>query len=212
MPCSYRLLPRTFFEVSPLQVAPALLGKLLIRRQHGRARRVRLVETEAYLGSGDAAAHSAVGRTARNAVLFGPPGHLYIYLIYGMHLCLNVSTLPDGQAGGVLFRAAEEEGVPPLTLSGPGRLARALGMTRASNGSDLTRKGEIFLADDGFRPEAIVVTPRVGIRKAALLPHRFLLPDHAAVTRPRGPVLQTLRGAAIPALLPIASGGGKQLS
>ncbi|MGH9412153.1 MAG: DNA-3-methyladenine glycosylase [Terriglobales bacterium] len=211
MPCSFKALPRSFFNAGPTQVAPALLGKLLIRRHRGREHRIRLVETEAYRGSGDDAAHSAAGRTARNAVLFGEPGHAYLYLIYGLHLCLNVSTLPEGQAGGVLFRGAEEDGLPPITYSGPGRLSRALGLSLADNGCDLTAPGSLFLADDGARPAAIAVTPRVGIRKAAQLPYRFFLPGHDAVTRPRGPVLEVLRGSAISALLPIASGSAKTL-
>lgn len=177
-------------------VAPALLGKLLVRRQRGKVRLLRLVETEAYLGSGDAAAHAAAGRTARNAVLFGEAGHAYIYLSYGLHLCLNVSTLPEGQAGGVLFRAAEAAGMPAIAASGPGRLARVLHLTRAENGLDMTVPGTLYLADDGFCPEEIVVTGRIGIRKAAGLPYRFLLPGHASVSRPRGPVLERLADCA----------------
>lgn len=180
-----RPLGRRFFNDDPTRVAPALLGKLLIRRWRGREHRLRLVETEAYCGRDDAAAHAAAGRTARNAVLFGEPGRAYVYLIYGMHWCLNVSTLPDGQAGGVLFRAAEEEGAPPLAYSGPGRLTRALGITRACNGRDLTQPGPLYLADDGYETPEIIVTARVGIRKAEQLPYRFYLPAHPAVTRPR---------------------------
>jgi len=166
-------------------VAPGLLGKLLVRRQGGREQRARIVETEAYLGEDDAAAHAAAGRTARTAVLFGPPGRAYVYRIYGLHWCLNVSTLPEGQAGGVLFRAAGE-------LSGPGRLTRGLAVGGALNGCDLTRPGALFLADDGYRPASIAVTARVGIRKAADLPYRYYLEGEAAVSRPRGPVLQRL--------------------
>lgn len=183
MPSTSSPLPRSFFHPPPDQVAPALLGKLLIRRLGAREHRIRLVETEAYLGSGDRAAHSAAGRTPRNAVLFGPPGHAYVYFIYGMYYCLNVSTLPDGQAGGVLFRAGEESGLPPRALSGPGRLTRALGIDLASNGCDLTRPGPLFLADDGFRPARIAHGPRVGIRRDAHLPLRFFLPAHPALSR-----------------------------
>jgi DNA-3-methyladenine glycosylase len=96
-----------FFNRDPRQVARALLGKLLIRKTRGGILAGRIVETEAYLGKGDEAAHSAAGRTARNSVLFGPPGHAYVYFIYGNHYCLNVSCLPDGVPGGVLFRALE---------------------------------------------------------------------------------------------------------
>ena len=166
----------------PTTVAPALLGKLLIRRQRGRELRARIVETEAYLGQDDAAAHAAAGLTARTAVLFGPPGRAYIYLIYGLHWCLNVSTLPEGQAGGVLLRAAGE-------WSGPGRLTRGLDIDAGLNGWDLTRPGPLFLADDGTLPASIAVTARVGIRKAAQLPYRYFIEGEAAVSRPRGPVL-----------------------
>ncbi|MGH9475001.1 MAG: DNA-3-methyladenine glycosylase [Terriglobales bacterium] len=187
-------LSRSFFDHDPTHVAPALLGKLLIRRWRGHQHCVRLVETEAYVGTGDAAAHSAVGRTDRNAVLFGEPGHAYVYLIYGLHWCLNVSTLPEGQAGGVLFRAAAEPGAPPLRYSGPGRLTRALAIARAANGCDLTLPGALYLADDGFQAPEIAVTERVGIRKAEHLPYRFYLPGFDAVTRPRSPVRARLRG------------------
>ncbi|MGH9481260.1 MAG: DNA-3-methyladenine glycosylase [Terriglobales bacterium] len=182
-------LPRRFFLHSPTVVAPALIGKLLIRRQGGRERRARIVETEAYLGQGDAAAHAAAGLTARTAILFGEPGRAYIYLIYGMYLCLNVSTLPAGEAGGVLFRAAEEVGGEAAAgalrgaLTGPGRLTRGLGIGAALNGCDLTRRGPLYLADDGGVPPAIAVTARVGIRKAVELPYRYCWAGHAAVSR-----------------------------
>jgi DNA-3-methyladenine glycosylase len=101
------LLTADFYNRDPRRVARALLGKLLIRKSRRGILAGRIVETEAYLGTGDAAAHSAAGKTARNAVLFGPPGYAYVYFIYGNHYCLNVSCLPDGVAGGVLFRAFE---------------------------------------------------------------------------------------------------------
>ena len=97
-------LPQAFYDRDPRKVSRALLGKVLVRRERGRALAGRIVETEAYL-DGDPAAHSYVGRTARNDVLFGPPGRCYVYFIYGNHYCLNVSCLPDGTPGAVLFRA-----------------------------------------------------------------------------------------------------------
>ena len=103
-----RPLPRAFFSRDPRRVARDLLGKVLVRKAPRLT--ARIVEVEAYLGASDPAAHSAAGKTARNAVLFGPPGYAYIYFIYGNHYCLNVSCEPDGEAGGVLFRAVE-----PLT-------------------------------------------------------------------------------------------------
>jgi DNA-3-methyladenine glycosylase len=157
------------------------------------------VETEAYLGEHDAAAHAASGKTARNAVLYGPPGHAYIYSIYGLHACLNVSCLPEGDPGGVLFRALEpllglpqmrrnrgliqSSGVHQLT-SGPGKLCQALGITRAQdNGLDLTRaNGRLCLMEDDFQCGEIRVTPRIGITKAADWPLRFFLAGNACVS------------------------------
>ena len=98
---------RDFYLNRPEVVARGLLGKLLIRKIDGQTLIGRIVETEAYLGQDDPAAHSFAGMTSRNSVLFGPPGHAYVYFIYGMYYCLNVSCEPDGQAGGVLFRALE---------------------------------------------------------------------------------------------------------
>ena len=187
MGCSCKPLPRRFFLPPPDEVAPQLLGKLLVRRKEGARVELlaRIVETEAYLGAGDAAAHSARGLTRRTAPLFGEPGHAYVYLIYGLHYCLNVSTLPAGQAGGVLFRAAEwinPKHEPSRSLRGPGRLCAALGITVAQNGLDLTQPGTLFLADDGWRPGQIALTPRIGIRKSAELPLRFLIAGHPAVS------------------------------
>src|SRR5271157_3142687 len=106
-PARITFLKPGFFNRDPRRVARALLGKLLVRKTPRGTLAGRIVETEAYLGKGDAAAHAAAGRTARNAVLFGPPGHAYVYFIYGNHYCLNASCLPDGVPGGVLFRALE---------------------------------------------------------------------------------------------------------
>jgi DNA-3-methyladenine glycosylase len=192
-------LARSFFDASPEQVARALLGKILVHRSADGPLAGRIVETEAYLGEHDAAAHAASGRTARNAVLYGPPGHAYIYNIYGLHACFNVSCLPEGDPGGVLLRALEplqgiaemrrnrglsaSAGIDQLT-SGPGKLCQALGITRAAdNGLDLTRAGSrLGLVEDDFRCGEIRVTPRIGIRKAADWPLRFFLAGHACVS------------------------------
>src|SRR5260221_283453 len=139
-------LPRSFYDRDPRRVGRDLLGKVLLRREGRRLLAGRIVEVEAYLGD-DPAAHSFAGRTERNAVLWGPPGISYVYFIYGNHYCFNVSCLPDGEAGGVLFRAVEplvgleemaqargivmqnQRDLRSLT-SGPGRLAQAFGITR----------------------------------------------------------------------------------
>ncbi|HYG98397.1 MAG TPA: DNA-3-methyladenine glycosylase [Terriglobales bacterium] len=193
-PTRLRPVPRDFYNRNPRQVAPDLLGKVLIRREREALISGRIVETEAYLGTDDAAAHSATGKTARNAVLFGPPGYAYVYLIYGNHFCLNVSCLGEGDAGCVLIRALEplagiEEmghlrglNIDPakhlrLLSSGPGRLAQALGITRPrDNGKDLAdATSDLRIAEDGFVPAGIAATPRVGITKAAEHPLRYVI-------------------------------------
>jgi len=187
-------LERDFYNRDPQSVSRDLLGKVLVRRDGAKLLKARVVEVEAYLGEGDPAAHAAAGRTARNDVLFGPPGHAYVYFIYGNHWCFNVSCLPDGIAGGVLFRALEPvEGIPAmarargimvktnrdlrLLTTGPGRLAEALGITRQrDNGKDLTApRSDLWLADDGFCPERVATTVRIGITKAAEMPLRYVI-------------------------------------
>jgi DNA-3-methyladenine glycosylase len=201
------VLAREFFNRHPATVARELLGKLLIRRDGRRLLAGRVVEDEAYLGSDDPASHAYSGRTERNAVLFGPPGFAYVYFIYGNHYCLNVSCMPEGQGEGVLFRALEPvfglqamavardlelpalPGASQLRMiaGGPGRMAEALGITRVrDNNHDLTsRKSGLWLADDGFRPQKIVATPRVGITKAAERPLRFLIAGSPYVSAKR---------------------------
>lgn len=195
-----RTLRLVFFNRDPRQAARALLGKLLVRKAPRGILAGRIVETEAYLGQGDAAAHSAAGKTARNAVLFGPPGRAYVYFIYGNHYCLNVSCLPDGIPGGVLFRALEPvtgieqmakardievEGATDLgqisflkkISSGPGRLSEALGVTRTrDNGKNLASpRSDLRIVDDGYRVRRVMVTPRIGIVKSATRPLRYFI-------------------------------------
>jgi len=193
-------LDRLFFTRNPRRVARELLGKLLVRDPGARRTRLiaRIVEVEAYLGERDPAAHAAAGRTLRNAVLFGPPGHAYVYFIYGNHYCLNVSCEPDGKAGSVLFRALEPlaglewmarargiklhgpKDLPKLT-SGPGRLCQAFGITRnRDNGCDLTLpQSGLWLGQDAFKSSGIAVTCRIGITQAAEMPLRYILPESA---------------------------------
>jgi DNA-3-methyladenine glycosylase len=185
------ILPRGFYLDSPEIVARNLLGKLITHHFDGVRLSGRIVEVEAYLGLSDPAAHASVGKTSRNAALFGAPGFSYVYFIYGMHYCLNVSCMPDGEPGGVLIRSlrpvegldvmARLRGSPPLTkpnllTSGPGRLCQALGITRAAhNGLDVTcADSPLQLLDDGYRPISIVATPRIGITKAVDEPLRFV--------------------------------------
>jgi DNA-3-methyladenine glycosylase len=196
---SLRILPRAFYDRDPRLVGPDLLGNILVRRQGKKLLTGRIVEVEAYLGADDPAAHASIGRTPRNAVLFGPPGHAYVYFIYGNHYCLNVSCLPDCVPGGVLFRAleplkgteemfklrgiAEDAGLRRLT-SGPGRLAAAFGITRErDNGKDMTSsRSDLYIADDGSEPPRVLITKRVGITKAAEMPLRYIVEGNRFVS------------------------------
>jgi DNA-3-methyladenine glycosylase len=135
-----------------------------------------IVETEAYLAKNDAAAHSASGITPRTKVIFGPPGHAYVYFVYGMHHCLNIVCEPEGVAGCVLIRALEGH-------NGPAKLTRGLGITLAYNGGDIT-KGPITIHEPEHpMPFEIEVSPRIGIRKSADLPLRFHIKGHPSVSR-----------------------------
>jgi DNA-3-methyladenine glycosylase len=196
-----------FFARDPVSVARELLGKLLVRREGRRLLAGRIVEAEAYLGAADPAAHAYRGRTPRNAVLFGPPGHAYVYFIYGNHYCTNVSCLPVGDAGGVLLRAMEPvlgvgamieaRGLPMdsqaritqlrLISSGPGRMSKALGITRdRDNGKDLADPhSDLWLADDGYHAGQVIVTPRIGIKQAIDEPLRFIVAGNPFVSGKR---------------------------
>jgi len=175
-------LPRSFYARGTVEVARDLLGKVI---RHGPAW-ARIVETEAYLGIGDAAAHSARGPTPRTRVIFGPPGHVYVYLIYGMHYCLNIVAEPAGVAGCVLVRAVEPMNAAPgiaLPSSGPGKLTRALGITLDHYGADLTR-GPITLHEPSDQESfEIGISPRIGISQAAELPLRFFIRGNRFVSR-----------------------------
>jgi DNA-3-methyladenine glycosylase len=198
-------LESAFFARTPRRVARELLGKVLVRdlvHNNGKMRLAgRIVEVEAYLGENDPASHSAAGNTARTAVLFGPPGHAYVYFIYGSYYCLNVSCERDGKAGGVLFRALEPlKGIEEMArarsvdvhgprdlirlTSGPGRLAGAFGITRArDNGRDLSSPDSgLWIGDDGFLPRNIRITPRIGISKAADRPLRYIVAGNVFVS------------------------------
>ncbi|MCC6859981.1 MAG: DNA-3-methyladenine glycosylase [Bryobacterales bacterium] len=178
------VLPRSFYERRTIEVARDLLGKVLV---HGPCAGL-IVEAEAYLGGDDLAAHSARGITPRTRVIFGPPGHAYVYFIYGMYECLNLVAEPEGRPGCVLIRALEpvagldlmrqrrpKARRPRDLASGPGKLTQAMGITRAHNGRDVTR-GELTVREP-LEPGnfAVAVTPRVGIRHCADWPLRFIV-------------------------------------
>jgi DNA-3-methyladenine glycosylase len=186
------VLGRDFYARAAIEVARDCLGKILI---HGRTAG-RIVETEAYLGVDDRAAHAWRGVTDRTRVLFGPPGHAYVYFIYGMYECLNFVAEPEGQAGCVLIRALEPiAGIATMRrrrpaakrledlASGPGKLTLALGITRKQNGADLTGSS---LQVREVREEPLIsveVTPRVGITHCTDWPLRFLIAGSRFVSR-----------------------------
>ncbi len=179
----WAILPRTFYRRPTIEVARDLIGMTLV---HGGTAG-RIVEAEAYLGREDPAAHASRGITPRTRVLFGPPGHVYVYLIYGMYECLNLVAEPEGTPGCVLIRALEpltgialmrrRRGVRSLIglASGPGKLTVALGITRLLNGSDATG-GPLTVRRPPVAPFLnIGCGPRIGVRKAADWPLRFFL-------------------------------------
>lgn len=192
------MLPRDFYRRHPVQVAPELLNKILVR---GDGRAARIVEVEAYAGSEDPAAHSFRGRTKRNATMFGEAGHLYVYFTYGMHWGSNAVCGEVGEGLGVLLRAAEPlQGQDAMRLvrpqakrerdlaSGPGKLSQAFGITGELDGADLvTADRGIALVSDGTAPPPHpVVGPRIGISKATDLLWRWHVPEHEHVSvRPR---------------------------
>jgi DNA-3-methyladenine glycosylase len=188
------ILKRQFYNRPAIEVARDLLGKLLV---HGPTAGV-IVETEAYLGGDDLASHTARGITDRTRVIFGPPGHAYVYFIYGMYECLNLVAEPEGQSGCVLIRALE----PAIGLeimqrrrpaarkqedlaSGPGKLTLALEITRAQNGADVTRGSLVVRAPAAPRKIEIAASPRIGITKCADWPLRFFIRGNRFVSGPR---------------------------
>ena len=196
-------LPRSFYMQPTLTIARRLLGKLLVHDAADGLVAGRIVETEAYRGPRDRAAHSHGGhRSARNEVMYGPPGHAYVYFIYGVHHCVNVVTQPVDVPEAVLIRALDPVAglpvmrdhrglpdAPPWRLCrGPGTLCQALGIDRSANGVDLVR-GDLRIIDATEVPSASVLRrPRIGVAYAgpdAARPWRFLVAGHPAVSGPR---------------------------
>jgi DNA-3-methyladenine glycosylase len=183
-----RALPRSFYDRDAETVARELLGMLLAHRVDGTLRVGRIVETEAYLGPHDLASHSSRGRTARTEVMFGPPGHAYVYMIYGVHNCLNVVTGAEGRAAAVLIRALEPVRAIEGSTKGPGLLCRALGIDRSRNGHDLVSRDLFIAAPEPApaEPPEIVARPRIGVDYAgewAGRPLRFLIRGNPYVSR-----------------------------
>jgi DNA-3-methyladenine glycosylase len=197
-------LPRSFFARDPLVVAPELLGAIFVHDLAGESVAIRITEVEAYLGEGeDPASHSHRGPRPRNAVMFGPPGHVYVYFTYGMHFCANVVCRPDGVSGAVLLRAGDVVAGHETARSrrptsrrdvdlarGPARLANALALARADNGRDLCDGGELrILAGEPPEPARLRTGPRVGVTLGATSLWRFWLADEPTVSvyRPSQP-------------------------
>lgn len=189
-------MPQRFFAGDTLAVARELLGKLVVRTDGGLRRWGRLVEVEAYCGPFDLAAHSARGLTPRTRVMYGPPGHAYVYLVYGMHHCLNFVTRPEGEPQAVLVRALEP-GPGVGRCSGPGLVCRALGIDRSLDGIPL-EPPRLYVADDGYPVGRVVTTSRVGVDYSGEwrdLPWRFCL-DSPHLSRPLPRTLNEESGSA----------------
>lgn len=182
-------LDRAWFERDALVLARALIGTSITVRSADQEDRVaRIVETEAYRGPTDLACHAKVGITKRTRTMYGPSGHAYVFLIYGMYDCFNVVCFGEGKGHAVLVRAVEPVSGITLKTDGPGKLTRALGITRKDNDVDLTSDERIFISEreKNKRPK-IEITPRVGVAYAgewADKPWRFLDADSKSVSKP----------------------------
>ena len=181
-------LPRSFYERPTARVARDLLGKVLVYDGPAGRRAVRLVEVEAYLGADDPASHAFRGPTRRTAPMFGPPGRSYVYFVYGMYHCMNVVAERSGVAGAVLLRGAEPlEGVgdDPRALAGPGKLARALGLTTAQSDMDLVRSALSIRDAPPVPSSRIVRTARIGLAWGATMrePWRLYVRGSRGVSR-----------------------------
>lgn len=179
-------LPREFYDRKTISVARDLLGKLLVHVRDGVERVGKIVETEAYLGPHDLAAHSARGLTPRTKIMFGPPGYAYVYFIYGMYFCMNVVTEPEGHASAVLLRAIEPVKNVEARGSGPGLLCRAMKIDRSLNGHDLLSDDFFIAAPEKADEFTTVKRPRIGVdyaRHWARRHLRFYIKGNACVSR-----------------------------
>ena len=184
----HKKLTRSFYQQNAKQLARDLIGAILVHRSRGREYRARIVETEAYTGPRDLASHSSKGRTKRTEVMFGPAGHAYVYLIYGIYDMFNIVAGRTGSGQAVLIRAAEPLGNWKADLSGPGKLTRALKITRSANGLDLTGI-RLFLVHGPENRPRIRSTKRVGVEYAREWkdkPYRYFDDRSSAVTHRPG--------------------------
>jgi DNA-3-methyladenine glycosylase len=181
-----RALPREFYVRDTVTVAKDLLGHWLVHGAGEQARVAKIVEVEAYLGAHDLAAHSSKGITKRTRIMYGPPGHAYVYLIYGMHHCMNVVTEPEGCGAAVLIRALEPVRHVAGKTSGPGLLCKAMSIDMSLNGHDLCSGDFYISAAPGHKQPSIVQRPRIGVAYAgewADKPLRFYIEGNAFVSR-----------------------------
>ncbi|HEY6201316.1 MAG TPA: DNA-3-methyladenine glycosylase [Candidatus Binatia bacterium] len=191
--------PRSFYAQPTIHVARQLLGKYLVRRHPDGTTVGKIVETEAYVGPHDLACHAAKGRTARTEVMFGPPGHAYVYFIYGVYYCLNIVTEEVGHASAVLIRSLEPiEGIDLMQqrrrlddlrklASGPGKLCLAMAIDKTLNGADMSRGNVLYVEDRNEPPPKIAATPRIGVDYAGKWkdkPWRFLIRGSEFVSKP----------------------------
>jgi DNA-3-methyladenine glycosylase len=185
---SMKKLPRLFYARKTISVAKALLGKHLVRVEKDQQKIGRIVEVEAYLGPHDLAAHSAKGRTARTEVMFGAPGHAYVYLIYGMYHCMNVVTEEEGHASAVLIRAVQPLSGIEARTQGPGLLCRAMNITRDLNGRDLVTGADFYIGEGSDIPShEIIARPRIGVDYAGKWkdePLRYYIKGSIFVSKP----------------------------
>jgi len=179
-------LPRPFYDRDTTRVAQELLGKWLVHKAGDTERIGKIVEVEAYLGEHDLAAHSSKGLTERTKIMFGLPGHAYVYLIYGIHHCMNIVTERDGHASAVLLRAVEPVKNLEGRTQGPGLLCRAMHIDRRLNGYDLLSDNFFIAEPDGSEKISIVKRPRIGVDYAkhwAKRNLRFYIKDNPFVSR-----------------------------
>ena len=180
-------LPREFYARPAIEVAPELLGRYLVRTVAGEERVGRIVEVEAYLGAHDRAAHSSKGVTPRTRVMFGPPGHAYVYLIYGMHHCMNVVVDREGEGAAILIRALEPVHGIDARTQGPALLCKALDIDRRLDACDLSGP-ELYLAEPDTMPAFKVARrPRIGVDYAGAWARRllrFYIQGNSCVSRP----------------------------
>ncbi|MGQ4832510.1 MAG: DNA-3-methyladenine glycosylase [Candidatus Asgardarchaeia archaeon] len=192
----YKPIPRQFYNRHTVEVAKDLLGHFLVRKLGDKYLVGKIVEVEAYRGEDDPGSHAYRGITPRTKIMFGEPGHAYVYLIYGMYYCLNVTTEPEGQAGAVLFRAIEPiKGIEIMKAnrkvndirkltSGPARLTLALRIDKSLNGIDMTKDGPLFIAENPNKENfEIVETTRIGIKVGLDKLWRFYIKGNLFVSK-----------------------------